>query len=79
MRLTELEPRWVGDFGAPADAKQGISFLCPHCKARRLAVFFQPTICGRPPVDIKAFHTARWDTEHLVDEHVGSVLARLPH
>lgn len=74
MKLTELEARWVADFGAPDDAKQGISFLCPHCRARRLAVFFTPTICGRPSIDIAAFHKARPENEHLADEHVGSVM-----
>lgn len=76
MRLTELEPRWIADRGMPEGTKQGVSFLCPHCRVERLAVFFTPTICGAPPVDITAFHHAqlRDDEPHLGDEHVGRIL-----
>lgn len=76
VKLIELEPRWVAEYGAPDDAKQGVSFLCPHCRIVKLAVFFSPTICGRPPVDIDAFHKARWDEAHahLEDHHVGATI-----
>ena len=55
MKLTELAPRWCADFDAPADAKQGISFLCPHCKVRRLAIWFDVPICGSQPVKASDF------------------------
>ncbi len=81
MRLTELEPRWVGECGAPDDAKQGVSFWCPHCpaeKSTRMAVFFDAPICGRAAVDIKAFHENRLGddaaADHLNDHHVGKIL-----
>lgn len=77
MRLTELDPRWCsGTQSESNDAKQGVSFLCPHCRARRLAVFFDQPICSSPPVDIVAFHRERIRAdEHPFDDiHVGAVL-----
>lgn len=81
MRLTELQPRWIAEYGAPPDWKQGVSFLCPHCQVVRLATFFAPTICGNPPVDIAKVHKQQIlsdvDPEHvghLADEHVGKVI-----
>lgn len=46
MKLTELNPRWVGYSGPIYD---GISFDCPHCLAeglpvQRLAITFSPPI-----------------------------------
>ena len=49
MRLAELNPHWVG---LPAGHRSymewpihsGVSFLCPHCRAIRLAVLFRPVI-----------------------------------
>jgi hypothetical protein len=81
MRLTELSPRWCAEYNAPPDAKQGVSFLCPHCKVTRLAIFFAPTICGREPVDIKLVHKQQILSDqdpqhvgHLADEHVGRIV-----
>lgn len=36
MRLTELDPRWLGFDGE----RLGLSFECPHCRTQRLAVAF---------------------------------------
>lgn len=56
MKLTELEPHWIGLNGWAAEEPFyiGLSFLCPHCPAdapehgerrrRRLAVSFWPPI-----------------------------------
>lgn len=78
MRLIELEPRWCNDYGASDGLKQGITFLCPHCRARRLGVFFDAPICGSPPVDIQAINERRklsdGTDDHLKEVHVGSVL-----
>lgn len=76
MRLTELEPHWVSEFGRSDDVKQGVTFLCPHCRARRLGVFFDHPICGSLPVDLVAFNRARLraDDHPFDDIHVGAVL-----
>lgn len=71
--LRDLAPRWVAQFGAPADAKQGISFLCPHCRTQRLATFFSPPIAG-PCADIKQVHRDQSEPGHLADEHVGRII-----
>ena len=58
MRLTDLNPRWVGlsNWSSPAPFYIGFSFDCPHCvakgkcptcghyEAKRLAVYFDPPI-----------------------------------
>ena len=58
MRLTELQPRWVG-VGYPGfvESEQnwacylpihcGVTFDCPHCKVQRLGVLFDPPINTR--------------------------------
>ena len=79
MRLVDLNPHWVNDHDAPPDAKQGISFWCPHCvgtpKATRLAVFFDPPITDHPPADVSLANALRRaDAEHLTDHHIGHVL-----
>jgi len=51
MRLTELDPRWIG-FGSYQSVPEfqgkrwhiGISFNCPHCIDQRIAVFFSNAI-----------------------------------
>ena len=43
MRLTELEPHWVG-LNPNIAFWFGVSFLCPCCKTKRLAVLFNPPI-----------------------------------
>lgn len=69
MKLVDLDPRWLRAADSPTDAKQGISFLCPHCQKCRLGVFFTPTICGNPPaVPDPLLH------DHLQDTHLGKVL-----
>jgi hypothetical protein len=75
VKLTELAPRWVGVFGAPSDAKQGVSFQCPCCAgATRLAIFFDVPICSCPAADINLVHRQQSDELHLNDEHVGRTL-----
>lgn len=78
IRLTELAPRWVGAYGAPVDAKQGISFLCPHCQSLRLAVFFDAAICSNGPVNLAQVKADQVDDGeapgHLADHHIGRVL-----
>jgi len=60
MRFTELEPRWgvdadivIGGVNQHFEGRlgMGVTFLCPHCKATRLAVFFANPIDGLPPTD----------------------------
>lgn len=47
MTLRELQPRW---FATQAGRRgQGISFLCPHCRAVRLGVAFANPLDGKPP------------------------------
>jgi hypothetical protein len=41
MKLTELNPRWVG---LPGPIYDGVAFDCPHCKVQRLAITFSPPI-----------------------------------
>jgi predicted RNA-binding Zn-ribbon protein involved in translation (DUF1610 family) len=77
MRLLELDPRWCTASSVEStDQKQGVTFLCPHCRARRLGVFFDLPICGSPPVDLAAFHHDRLRAdEHPFDDiHIGQVL-----
>jgi hypothetical protein len=80
MRLSELNPRWVAEMNAPDDAKQGVSFNCPHCVQIqrplpvRCAIFFDVPICGRPPVDLNSVHRSQADPGHLADHHIGAVL-----
>ena len=40
MRLTELDPRWVGI--RDVHLRYALSFLCPHCKEIRLVIRFKP-------------------------------------
>jgi hypothetical protein len=47
MRLTELEPRWF-DVPGVGTNKDGVTFLCPHCRQRRLGVQFANPIGGEP-------------------------------
>lgn len=49
MRLTELEPRWATT--SKGGGRAGVTFLCPHCKEQRLAVFFSNPLDGAPPHD----------------------------
>ena len=80
MKLVDLNPRWVNDHDAPADALQGVSFDCPCCvgrpdKASRLAIFFANPVSMDPPANISGpGHIARLEANHLTDHHVGSVL-----
>lgn len=41
MKLTDLNPRWVG---YPGPVYDGVSFDCPHCRTQRLAIKFSPPI-----------------------------------
>lgn len=41
MKLTDLNPRWVG---LPGPIYDGVAFDCPHCKTQRLAITFSPPI-----------------------------------
>jgi hypothetical protein len=73
-RLVDLDPRWVAEYGAPDGTKQGVSFLCPCCRDRRLAVFFDSPICGSNPITVKDIHRQSAETGHLADHHIGAVL-----
>jgi hypothetical protein len=53
MKLTELNPRWLGYDGE----KLGLSFDCPHCKVQRLAVAFHH------------HGNALTDDQHILAEH----------
>lgn len=45
MKLSELDPRWIGDlYGFHTNVKFGVTFLCPHCREQRLAIFFSNPI-----------------------------------
>lgn len=47
MMLVELEPRWIqpGNWAKESPAFYiGLSFLCPCCKKKRIAVKFHPPI-----------------------------------
>lgn len=59
MKLRELDPRW---FAEPGRGPQGLTFLCPHCRAIRLAVAFDPPIDGGPVVSLapKALWPLLW-------------------
>ena len=80
MRLTELEPRWIADYDAPPDAKQGVSFLCPCCKTTRIGAWFDTPVCGNPDADpVKFQHTRAMGEESALnhpewDTHLGRVL-----
>lgn len=80
MRLSTLAPRWVAEYTAPADAKQGVGFLCPHCQITRLVVFFDVPICGNPPAAIVRegetlqAHMDQAEHGHLEDYHIGKIL-----
>lgn len=76
MRLIDLKPCWVAGLNAPDGAKQGVSFECPCCNgSTRLAIFFTPTICGNPPVDVGGIARNEWcKADHLSDHHIGSIL-----
>jgi hypothetical protein len=73
MRLTDLDPHWVAEMGAPDTHQQGVSFLCPCCRTVRLAVFFAEPITGSP-VDLKQLHRSQGVDGHLADHHLGSTL-----
>lgn len=47
MRLTDLAPRWFDVPGVGTD-KDGVTFLCPHCRKTRLAVQFANPVEGPP-------------------------------
>jgi hypothetical protein len=74
VRLTELEPRWIAEFGLPREAKQGVSFLCPHCGTLRLAIFFDVPIMFVVPADLARVHQQQADEGHLADHHIGRIL-----
>lgn len=44
MKLTELNPRWVGIGSGTDFIISGLTFDCPHCKNQRLGVSFKPPI-----------------------------------
>lgn len=63
MRLTELEPHWVGL--APGHAI-GVTFLCPHCRNVRLGVLFDVPIGGEI---LDNFIGLRLAASHIDDKH----------
>jgi len=72
MKLAELEPRWCAELNAPEGTKQGVGFLCPHCRQIRLAIFFDPPIDGPTP-EIKSVLRSQGEG-HLADHHLGRIL-----
>lgn len=53
MRLTDLDPRWF-DIPGVGGAIDGVTFLCPHCRACRLGIQF--TSIGsepKPPMSLE--------------------------
>ena len=47
MRLIELKPKWISDlYTFHPEVKFGVTFLCPHCRKQRLAIFFDNPIGG---------------------------------
>jgi hypothetical protein len=47
MKLSELEPRWVGHSNSGVLLRMGITFLCPHCRSIRIGVMFRnPSVTG---------------------------------
>lgn len=47
MRLLDLSPRWFDVPGTGTD-KDGVTFLCPHCREVRLAVQFANPVDAEP-------------------------------
>jgi hypothetical protein len=47
IRLADLAPRWLA--AAEGRRGMGISFLCPCCRSRRLAFWFENPTDGGPP------------------------------
>lgn len=39
MKLTDLDPRWIG-FGTDHESRLGLTFECPHCRTQRIGVAF---------------------------------------
>lgn len=69
MRLSDLEPRWVGfDVVPEGRARIGVGFLCPHCKEQRLVVFFRPFI---DPNDVVKL--ALWQLPDAPDPNTGEI------
>ncbi len=71
MRLSELNPRWCNETPTLQGVYQGVTFDCPHCKIRRLGVWFDVPIGEGSPVDIEAFQkTLDCDhPDHQLDLH----------
>lgn len=45
MKLTELEPRWIGiGRGFEFTSKFGVTFLCPCCRKQRVGILFDPIL-----------------------------------
>ena len=55
MRLTDLEPRWLSIVYWSLPLMGGVSFLCPHCRALRIGVWF--TVPIEPGQSMRAFGT----------------------
>lgn len=68
MRLSELEPRWVGINIPEGSARIGVGFQCPHCKEQRLVVFFRPFI---DPNDI--VRLALWKLPDAPNPNTGEI------
>ena len=47
MTLRQLRPRWFAT--QPGRSKQGMTFLCPHCRSVRLGVAFANPLDGKRP------------------------------
>lgn len=44
MKLTDLNPKWVGCGEPGNEIIFGLRFDCPHCRVQKLAVLFSPFI-----------------------------------
>ena len=92
MRLTNLNPRWVGigypgfvvsenNWASQCGIYSGVSFDCPHCKVQRLAILFSPWINPRNLVvrDAPAVPAGQlvWARTHGDDFHTLSITPSL--
>lgn len=75
MRLTELEPRWVGlNTIAVSRIKIGLTFLCPHCRSERLFAQFQPAI---DPDNMMSLITPPWQSGYPIWQRAGDTFENL--
>jgi len=64
MKLSDLEPHWVGL--QPGHAI-GMTFLCPHCRKTRIGVLFDVPIGAYEPCDMIAESLRNAMIKHCVE------------